>query len=227
MDGIPHGVAARLAEAKFEQSGDASGHLDRPEDGLNLAEEAAGGRVRGRAQRAGVRDGHGYAVHAHRQLDAEGCNQLQDRGRDPLPLVVGLGTGEQEERRSGPIDHAVQNQRRVVIGGPAILVEGHRRTPPAVVEQLVDVETRDNLGRVVLQEVGGEQPLGAPGIDETAEGGDEHTSPYLGGVGVVLESVERCRVLHVLILPSADVASTRRAPEPFRAGRREAREGQL
>lgn len=166
-----------------------------------------------------MRHRHRYAVHRHREVDTERLDQPDDGLAHPLPLVVRLGAGEQEERCAGPVDDPVQQHRRVVVGGPAVLVEGHRRAPPAVVQQLVDVEGGDHPGDVVFEQVRREQPLGAPGVDETAERGNEHPGPGLARVGVVLESIERGRVLHVPILPSADAASTPRVGIAFRRAR--------
>ena len=85
-------------------------------------------------------NGHGDAVGRHHQVDAEQHHELADRLDDALPLVVRLRAGQQQV--GGPVGHAVQGKAGVVVAHPAVGVEDHAGTPPAVVEQLVGVEGR-------------------------------------------------------------------------------------
>ena len=126
----------------------------------------------------------------HHERDAERHDELADRLDDALPLEVGLGAGEQVVRLPVAVGEAVQEHRRVVVLDPPVGVEDHRRTAAAVVEQLVDVEGRDDLGVTGLEQVTAQDRLDLPGVDEGAEGHDEHAGAEHGEVGVGLEAVE-------------------------------------
>jgi hypothetical protein len=141
-------------------------------------------------ERTGVRDRHGNAVDAHRQVDAEGLAEPEDGLDHALPLVVRLGTGEEEERLPVAVGEPVQQQRGVLVGGPPVALERHHRPTSAVVEQLVEVERRHDGVVVSGQQVLGEQPLGAAGVDETAHRDEHDRRPRGRGVRVGLEAVE-------------------------------------
>ena len=146
VDGEARRRRGRLSPSRScEQRGHAARHLHGAEDGgLVAADEPRVGGVRALPDRAGVRHRHRDAVDADREGDAEGLDQLPDRLDDPLPLVVRLEAVQHEERLAVAVDHAVEHQRRVGVAGPAVAVEDHRGAAAAVVDQLVDVEGRDD-----------------------------------------------------------------------------------
>ena len=110
----------------------------------------------------------------HDEGDAEPHDELADGLDDALPLVVGLGAGEQVVGLPVAVGEAVQEHRRVVVLDPPVGVEDHRRPATTVVEQLVDVEGRDHLGVTGLEQVPAEDGLDVAGVDEGAERDDEH-----------------------------------------------------
>ena len=196
MDGEPDGVVAGLAEAQLEERADRAGHLHAPERRRGVADERGVGGVGGHADRAGVRDAHRDAVRVDDEGDAEPHDELAHGLDDALPLVVRLGAGQQVVRLAVAVGEAVQQHRRVVVLDPPVGVEDHGGAAAAVVEQLVDVEGGDDLGVTGLEQVTAEDRLDVPGVDEGAEGHDEHAGPGRTQVGVGLEAVERGGVLH-------------------------------
>ena len=126
------------------------------------------------------------------------------------PLVVGLGADEEQEGHALLVDDAVEQQARVVVAAPVVAVEDHDGPASAVVEQLVDVEGGDDARLVGLEEVVGHQSLRVAGIDESAEGDDEHRGLQLlehARRGVALELEELGRVLHGSGLSSSRIVS--------------------
>ena len=113
-----------------------------------------------------------------------------------LPLVVRLLAGQQQEGVPRAVHDPVQQQRRVGVGDPPVAVEDHSRAPAAVVEQLVDVEGRNDGAEVGGEQVAGQHALGVTGVDETAQGDNEHRGIRGIGVAVGLEAVELRRVKH-------------------------------
>ena len=87
-------------------------------------------------------------------------DELADGLDDALPLEVGLGAGQQVVRLAVAVGQAVEQHRRVVVLDPAVGVEDHGRAAAAVVEQLVDVEGRDDLGVARLEQVTAEDATG-------------------------------------------------------------------
>ena len=158
-------------------------------------------RVGRHADGSGVGNRHGDAVGVHHERDPQAHDELADRLDDALPLVVGLGPGQQVVRLPVTVGQAVQQHRRVVVLDPPVGVEHHRWAAAAVVEQLVDVEGRDDRRRVGREQMPGEHLLGLPGVDEPPERGHEDARVRVGRVGVVLESEQLLGVLHGSVLP--------------------------
>ena len=203
-------VVAGLAEPQLEERGEARGHLHGAEGRVVAGDEAGVGAVGGHPERTGVGHRHRDAVHAHGEAHAEGAHELGRRLHHAGPLVVGLGSDEEQEGHALLVDDAVEQQARVVVAAPVVAVEDHDRAAAAVVEQLVDVEGRDDARLVVLEEVVGHQALRVAGIDESTEGDDEHRGLQLlqhARRGVALELEELGRVLHGSGLSSSGIAS--------------------
>ncbi len=77
---------------------------------------------------------------------------IRTRGDEPLPLQVGLGAGEEQERGAVGVAMKLHGESRGFVGFPTIGVEEEHGPPRAVVEQLVDVEAGDGLGLERLRE---------------------------------------------------------------------------
>jgi hypothetical protein len=133
-------------------------------------------------------------VHPDREPDVETLDEVVHRDDEPLPRHVGLGALEQQERRALGVGHRVQLERRLVVGLPVVGVEDHQRPARAIVEELVDVEGRDQLVVEGLQQVITQQLSGRAGVDESGQGMHEHGPVQLGQAR--LEHVELVRVEH-------------------------------
>jgi hypothetical protein len=180
--GVPHGVVAALAQPELEQVAHARRDLDALQPRLPVAQQALVGGVCGDADRPGVRHGHRDGVETDGQADAEPLDQAGDGRDEPFPLQVGLRTGEEQERRAGRVAQQVQRQARLVVTLPVILHEDHRRSPGPVVEQLVEVEGREDLTVQLCQQMVTGELDGAPGVDEPGQSLDEHRCVQVGQV---------------------------------------------
>jgi hypothetical protein len=174
VHGEADGVVPRLAEAQLEEGGEARRHLDGAERGVVAGDETGVGAVCRHPERTGVGHRHRDAVDADREADAEGTHELGRRLDHPGPLVVGLGSDEEQEGHAFLVDDAVEQQARVVVAAPVVTVEDHDGSAAAVVEQLVDVEGGDDARLMRLEEVVGHQPLRVAGVDEAAQRDHEH-----------------------------------------------------
>ena len=188
MHGEAERVVTGLPEPQLQQGRPAGRHLHCAEHRVVLADQDGIRCMRRDAQRR-VRNRHGDAVHADREVDAEGLVEFHDGLDHALPLVVRLGAGQQQERVAVTVGEAVEQQRRVLVGGEPVALEGHHRTTAAVVEQLVEVERGDD-GVVVGGQVLRQQPLCAARVDEAAHRDEHDRGPCGRLVRVGLEPVE-------------------------------------
>ena len=161
-----------------------------------LTDQPWAGRVSSPADRPRVGHSHRYAVDAHRQRDAERADQLVDRRHDALPLVVRLGTRQDQEWLPTSVGDAIQQEAGVIKAGPMVAFEGHRRATTAVVDQLVHIEGGQDDMREGGQDVVCHQSLCLAGIDEPAERDHQHRRVQVVQRGVGLDRVELGRVLH-------------------------------
>nr|BFE69451.1 hypothetical protein GCM10020092_027520 [Actinoplanes digitatis] len=110
----------------------------------------------------------------------------------------GSGSTEQQERRPELVAHEVQRQARLLVALPVVLDEDHRRSAGAVVEQLVDVEGREDPGVELVQQVFAGKLNRTPGVDEAGECLQKHRGVQLRQV--VGQLVEPVWVEHALDL---------------------------
>jgi len=118
LRGDAHRRRAFLAKVQFDHGAYVPGHFDLPDDGQVPGHEMGFTAVHRDAQGPGMRD------------------------RPRHPLVVGLGTGEQEESVSRSIGHLMQHDLLHLDRGEVIHHKGHARAARPIVEQLVNVEGR-------------------------------------------------------------------------------------
>ena len=193
-------VVLPLAEAVLQQRADAAGHLQPVRQRLVLADQPLARRMRSHPERPRVRRTHRDAVEAGGEPDAPAFGQVPDRGAEPLPVVVRLRAGQQEERRAIGVVQQVHHQFRRVVVLPVVHRICHRRTSRAVVDQAVDVEARDDpalSGEHVL----GQQPARGSRVHEAVEVVQEHRSGQLRDVRIHLVQIvgiESHRILHLV-----------------------------
>jgi hypothetical protein len=153
-----------------------------------------------------VRDGPRDALQPDREAHVQLLDHDDQRRDEPLPLRVRLGAGEKQERRAARVAKHVDVDRRALVALPAIGVEDDRRAPRAVVEQLVDVEARDQLRVERLAEMLPREPDPVPCVYESLERLDQHRPAQ---IRLRKELDELCRVAHLPTLAECRVA---RAP---------------
>ncbi len=123
----------------------------------------------GHADRAGVRGRHRDRMHPGGIGDLVLLDQLDDRGREALPLEVGLEPGEQQERLAELVLGQVERELRGLVLGQVVVLERHDRAAGPVVEQGVGVEGDDLAHVEGGQQVVAELADGIAGIRESGQ----------------------------------------------------------
>jgi hypothetical protein len=140
-----------------------------------------------------VRHRHRHGAHADHPAHAEALDDLADGAGEGLPPDVGLGTGEEQERRTAGVAHRADDQPGRLVVGVVVADEGHRGPAGAVVVQRVDVEGGHHLALRQVGQVPRGQLRGLAGVEETGEDDDEGEvtgiGEHLGVVDDVHESV--------------------------------------
>jgi Xaa-Pro aminopeptidase len=129
VNGEAHGVPARLAQPQLDQRGGAARHLKPVGHALRVGDQLGSGRVADHAERPGVRHPHGDAVEPDHQAAAEPGRDRLDGRREQLPLVVGLGPGQQQERRARRVVQQPHGQLGRLVLLPVVGGVDHRRAP--------------------------------------------------------------------------------------------------
>ena len=156
----------------------------RPGDELGLV------GVRGDRDRAGVRDGHRDGAEAHHAAYVEALDHLAHRPGEALPLDVGLGTPQQQERRAAGVAQRAHDEPGRLVVGVVVADERHRWAAGAVVVQRVDVEGRHDPALPQALEVLGCQLGGLAGVEETGE--HDHEGELRGVVEDLAGRHRRC-----------------------------------
>ena len=99
------------------------------------------------------------------------CERRRD---EPLPLQVGLGAGEHQERGAFVVAHVVEPEHRILVVLPVVFDEPHGGTAGPVVQQLVDVEPGDQRSVHIGHDVLAGELHGASGVDEAVERLQQH-----------------------------------------------------
>ncbi len=172
-----------LTQPQLEQRRDGCGHLN-----LTAQEVAVGWHqarlraVTGHRQRARVRHGHRDREQPDGLSYGEALHELHHRGGEPVPLEVGLAAGQQQERAAGPVLDGVQRD----LGRHVVLVvvrrEDEARSPTAVVDEQVVVESRHDRAGQRGQEVLAREPDSRPCVDHAGQRVQQHRSVELGQV---------------------------------------------
>jgi hypothetical protein len=134
---------------------------------------------------------------ANRHSYAELLDQPYDCRGKPLPLHIRLRTAEQEKYLAVTVSYAMDAQMEVRIRLPLVGVEDHRRSPAAVVVELIMIEFGEYLVLKILQQICREQPSSLPSVDETIELVDQHGPMILElGYHSLVQDVQLPRVHH-------------------------------
>ena len=191
VDGETDGGPVLLAETELQQRGHAPRHLQPVHDGPGAGDQLGPGPVGGQAERAGVRDAHGDAVEPHGQLGAQPGGHRTHGSGEALPLMIGLGPGQQQERRSRCVVREVDGQFGRLVLLPVVLVERHRGAAGPVIDQAVRVERHHRLVLQAAKQVRGEQSAGRARVDESVQVVEHDCSIQFRRVGAHLVEIPR------------------------------------
>ena len=119
-------------------------------------------------------------MNPRRLNNVEIVDEREHRLAEALPLEVRFISGEQKKRAVHFIVHKVNGESRRLVASEVILVEIDRRPPCTIVEQLIRIKDRNDLGLHDIEDVFGELRHGRSRVSKSGQACNERQPAWNG-----------------------------------------------